>query len=95
MVSIKQGTASFSYRIMAALSRGFTGMVRLKLWASCNSGSNRENERLCCDLLYDISILEGEATTLFRNVGIRLPIDAASYARRMGSCGTPIPCGLY
>jgi hypothetical protein len=89
MVSIKQGTASFSYSIMAALSRGFTGMVRLKRWAACNSGSSCKNERLCCDLFYDISILEGGAATLFRNAGIRMPIDAASYARRTGSSCTP------
>jgi hypothetical protein len=65
MVSIKQGTASFSYSIMAALSRGFTGMVRLKRWASCNSGSNRKTEHLCCDLFCDISIVEVEATMVF------------------------------
>ena len=72
-----------------------TGMVRLKRWPSCNSVSNRTNEHLCCNLFYDILIIEGVATTLFRNVGIRLPIDAASYARRNGSSWTPIPCGLY
>ena len=93
MVSIKQGTASVSYSIMAALSRGFTGMVGLKRWASCNSGSNSKNERLCCDFFYDISILEGEATTLFRNVGIPIPI--ASYASRTRSSCAPIPYGLY
>ena len=48
-----------------------------------------------CNLFKDISIIEGEASTLFRNVGIGLPIDAAPYARRIGSSWTPIPCGLY
>jgi len=68
-------------------------MVRVKRGASCNSGSNRKHGRLCCDLFYNISILEGEVTTLFRNFGIRIPIDAASYARRKGFSWAPIPCG--
>jgi hypothetical protein len=54
-----------------------------------------KNERICCDLFYDIPILEGEATTLFRNGGIRILIDVESYASRTESSCVPIPCGLY
>jgi hypothetical protein len=37
-----------------------------------------------------ISILKGEATTLSRNVGNRLPSDSESYLRRRETSATPL-----
>jgi hypothetical protein len=55
---------------------------------------NSQSEHLFCDIRR-IPTLEVRATTLVLNVGIQLPTDAASYARRMESSWVHIISGLY